>query len=69
MNKNYDEDIIALEVEAAVLAGKYRSATEEEKMLVRIGALENIVRSYKETRVSLAGKKAIRETIGLPSRE
>jgi hypothetical protein len=61
MNKNYDEDTIALEIEAAVLAGKYRSATEAEKMLVRIGALENIVRSYKETIVSIAGKKAIRQ--------
>ena len=49
MNNKYDEDAIALEVEAAVLAGKYRMATEEEKMLVRIGALENIVQSYKET--------------------
>jgi hypothetical protein len=60
MKKNYDEDKIALEVETAVLEGKYRFATEEEKMLVRIGALENIVRSYKETIVSIAGKKAIR---------
>ncbi|MHC6203895.1 hypothetical protein ACYULU_11965 [Breznakiellaceae bacterium SP9] len=63
MNKNYDEDIIALEVEAAVLAEKYRSATEEEKMLVRIGALENIVRSYKETIAGIAGKKATREAL------
>ncbi|MDR1410637.1 MAG: hypothetical protein LBI91_00360 [Spirochaetaceae bacterium] len=46
MNQEYDVDVIVQEVENAVLAGKYRFATEEEKMLVRIGALENIVHSY-----------------------
>ncbi|MDR1505862.1 MAG: hypothetical protein LBI67_02045 [Treponema sp.] len=57
MNKEYDVDTVVQEVEDAVLAGKYRFATEEEKMLVRIGALENIVRSYKETITNIAVQK------------
>jgi hypothetical protein len=57
MNKEYDVDAIVQEVENAVLAGKCRSATEEEKMLVRIGALENIVHSYKESIANSVAQK------------
>ncbi|MDR1445836.1 MAG: hypothetical protein LBI90_02950 [Treponema sp.] len=57
MNQEYDVDAIVQEVENAVLAGKYRLATEEEKMLVRISALENIVHSYKETITNIAAQK------------
>ncbi|GMO53840.1 MAG: hypothetical protein Pg6C_20260 [Treponemataceae bacterium] len=59
-NKEYDVDTIVQDVENAVIAGKYRLASEEEKMLVRIGALENIVRSYKETIAGLVLPKAAR---------
>ncbi|GHV85474.1 hypothetical protein AGMMS50230_10820 [Spirochaetia bacterium] len=62
MNKIHDVDEIALEVEQAVLTGKYRIASEEEKMLVRIGALENIVRSYKELLVNSTRKNALLNT-------
>jgi hypothetical protein len=41
-------DKIAGDVEKAVLAGKYRHATEKESMELRIAALENIVKSCKE---------------------
>ena len=47
MNKKYDVDAIVQEVEQAVTGGNYRLATEEERLQVRIAALENIVRSYK----------------------
>jgi hypothetical protein len=47
MNKKYDVDAIVQEVEIAVTDGNYRLATEEERLQVRIAALENIVRSYK----------------------
>jgi hypothetical protein len=63
MNKKYDVDAIVQDVENAVLSGKYRAVTEEEKMLVRIGALENIVRSYKETIAQLAVQKTIRPAV------
>jgi hypothetical protein len=63
MDKKYDVDAIVQDVENAVLSGKYRSATEEEKMLVRIGALENIVRSYKETIAQLAVQKTTRPAV------
>jgi hypothetical protein len=57
MDKEYDVDTIVQEVENAVYTKKYRFATEEEKMLVRIGALENIVRSYKEAITNIAVQK------------
>jgi hypothetical protein len=57
MDKEYDVDTIVQEVENAVYAKKYRFATEEEKMLVRIGALENIVRAYKEAITNIAVQK------------
>jgi hypothetical protein len=63
MNKEYDADAIVQDVETAVLAGKYRLASEEEKMLVRIGALENIVRSYKETLAGIVSQKAVCQSV------
>jgi hypothetical protein len=63
MTNEYDVDAIVADVENAVSAGKYRLATEEEKMLVRIGALENIVRSYKETIANNAEKKAVHQPV------
>jgi hypothetical protein len=47
MDKKYDVDAIVQEVEKAVTGGNYRLGTEEERLQVRIAALENIVRSYK----------------------
>jgi hypothetical protein len=63
MNNEYDVDAVVAEVENAVSAGKYRLGTEEEQMLVRIGALENIVRSYKETIANSAAKKTVHQPV------
>jgi hypothetical protein len=63
VNKEYDVETIVQDVENAVLAGKYRLASEEEKMLVRIGALENIVHSYKETLAAVVSPKAARQSV------
>ena len=63
-DKEYDVDAIVREVENAIDAGEYRLATEEEKLLVRIGALENIVRSYKEAITNIAAQKAGRQGAG-----
>jgi hypothetical protein len=63
MNNKYDVDAVVADVENAVSAGKYRLATEEEKMLVRIGALENIVRSYKETIANIAAKRTVHQPV------
>jgi hypothetical protein len=59
MNRTYDVDTIVQDVENAVAAGKYRLASEEEKMLIRVGALENIVRSYKESIANIVSQKAV----------
>jgi hypothetical protein len=46
--EEYDVDKIVDDVEKAVLAGKYRHATEKEALELRLAALENIVKSCKE---------------------
>jgi flagellar capping protein FliD len=47
MNQNYEVDKTVNEVDEAMAAGKYRLATEEEKLQVRVAALENLVKSYQ----------------------
>jgi hypothetical protein len=48
MNEGYNVDKIVAEVDKAMAAGKYRLATEEEKLQVRVAALENLVKSYQD---------------------
>jgi hypothetical protein len=45
--KDIDPDKIAADVDEAIAAGNYRLATEEEKLQVRVAALETIVKSYQ----------------------
>jgi hypothetical protein len=47
-NKKYDVDVIVDSVVNAVAAGKYHEASQDEIMLVRLTALEDIVKMYKE---------------------
>jgi hypothetical protein len=44
----YDVDAIVDRVAGAVAAGKYHKASQDEVMLVRLTALEDIVKMYKE---------------------
>jgi hypothetical protein len=48
-DETLDVDAIVNSVSEAVAAGKYRDASEKEVLLIRLSALENIVKSYKET--------------------
>ena len=48
MAEEYDVEKIVDDVEKAVLAGKYRHATDKESLELRLAALENIVKSCKE---------------------
>jgi hypothetical protein len=44
----YDVDAIVDRVAGAVAAGKYHQASPDEVMLIRLTALEDIVRMYKD---------------------
>ncbi|GHU25635.1 hypothetical protein FACS1894172_05860 [Spirochaetia bacterium] len=48
MAEEYNVEKIVDDVEKAVLAGKYRHATEKESLELRLAALENVVTYCKE---------------------
>ncbi|MDR1893994.1 MAG: hypothetical protein LBQ61_04775 [Spirochaetales bacterium] len=47
-DETLDVDAIVDSVSDAVAAGKYQDASAKEVLLIRLSALENIVKSYKE---------------------
>jgi hypothetical protein len=47
-DKEYDVENIVNSVVAAIEKGKYCAASDSELLMIRISALENIVKSYKE---------------------